>query len=116
MIKRSIHGGVCEYFEEALNTANNTLWHSCHRGIMQQKSRALWICPFFMAGVNAIKNTCETHSLSETVLETISKPQIAFEGKAGADDKAQHTREYVSILKRPSTQPSFTNHKMAHGS
>ncbi|MCK4729580.1 MAG: hypothetical protein KAT27_11685, partial [Desulfobacterales bacterium] len=32
--------------------------------------------------------------------------QIAFEGKAGADDKAQHTREYVSILKRPSTQPS----------
>jgi hypothetical protein len=30
-----------------------------------------------------------------------------FEGKAGADDKAQHTRrEYVSILKRPSTQPS----------
>ena len=39
-------------------------------------------------------------------LEAISKPQIAFEGKAGADDKAQHTREYVSILKRPSTQPS----------
>jgi len=27
-----------------------------------------------------------------TMLETISKPQIAFEGKAGADDKAQHTR------------------------
>jgi hypothetical protein len=27
------------------------------------------------------------------VLEAISKPQIAFEGKAGADDKAQHTRE-----------------------
>ena len=26
-------------------------------------------------------------------LEAISKPQIAFEGKAGADDKAQHTRE-----------------------
>ncbi len=23
--------------------------------------------------------------------EAISKPQIAFEGKAGADDKAQHT-------------------------
>ena len=39
-------------------------------------------------------------------VEAISKPQIAFEGKAGADDKAQHTREYVSILKRPSTQPS----------
>ena len=42
----------------------------------------------------------------EETLEAISKPQIAFEGKAGADDKAQHTREYVSILKRPPTQPS----------
>jgi hypothetical protein len=39
-------------------------------------------------------------------LEAISKPQIAFEGKDRADDKAQHTREYVSILKRPLTQPS----------
>ena len=39
-------------------------------------------------------------------LEAISKSQIGFEGKARADDKAQHTREYVSILKRPSTQPS----------
>ena len=25
-------------------------------------------------------------------IEAISKPQIAFEGMAGADDKAQHTR------------------------
>ena len=41
-------------------------------------------------------------------LEAISKPQIVFEGKAWADDKAQHTGEYVSILKRPSTQPSST--------
>ncbi len=32
--------------------------------------------------------------------EAISKPQMAFEGKAKADEKAQHTREYVSILKR----------------
>jgi hypothetical protein len=31
---------------------------------------------------------------------------MAFEGKAKADEKAQHTREYVSILKRLSTQPS----------
>ena len=38
--------------------------------------------------------------------EAILKPQIAFEGKAWADEKAQHTREYVSILKRPTTQPS----------
>jgi hypothetical protein len=28
----------------------------------------------------------------DTTLEAISKPQIAFEGKAGADEKAQHTR------------------------
>jgi hypothetical protein len=31
---------------------------------------------------------------------------MAFEGKAKADEKAQHTREYVSILKRLSTQSS----------
>jgi hypothetical protein len=29
-----------------------------------------------------------------------------LDGKARADEKAQHTREYVSILKRVSTQPS----------
>jgi hypothetical protein len=34
----------------------------------------------------------------------VSKPQIAFESKAQADEKAQHTWEYVSILKRPATQ------------
>jgi hypothetical protein len=39
-------------------------------------------------------------------LEAVAKPQIAFDGKARADEKAQHTREYVSILKRFSTQPS----------
>jgi hypothetical protein len=39
-------------------------------------------------------------------IEAISKPQIRFEGKAKAEEKAQHTREYVSILKRLSTQPS----------
>jgi hypothetical protein len=33
--------GVCEHFEKALNTANNTLWHACHRGVIQQKSRTL---------------------------------------------------------------------------
>jgi hypothetical protein len=36
-------------------------------------------------------------------IETISKPQMVFDGKARADEKAQHTREYVSILKRCST-------------
>ena len=36
-------------------------------------------------------------------MEALSKPQIALDGKARADEKAQHTREYVSILKRFST-------------
>ena len=44
--------------------------------------------------------------VTRSTLEAISKPQMAFEGKAKADEKAQHTREYVSILKRLSTQPS----------
>jgi hypothetical protein len=35
-----------------------------------------------------------------------SKPQIAFESKAQADEKAQHTFKYVSILKRLATQLS----------
>ena len=33
-------------------------------------------------------------------LEVFSKRQIGFESKAQADEKAQHTWEYVSILKR----------------
>ncbi|MDH3882782.1 MAG: hypothetical protein OET63_01095, partial [Desulfobacterales bacterium] len=36
----------------------------------------------------------------------VSKCQIAFESKAQADEKAQHTWEYVSILKRSATQLS----------
>jgi hypothetical protein len=36
----------------------------------------------------------------------VSKPQIVFENKAQADEKAQHTWEYVSILKRSATQLS----------
>jgi len=38
-------------------------------------------------------------------LEVVSKPQIRFKGKAQTDEKAQHTRSYVSILKRLATQP-----------
>jgi hypothetical protein len=34
--------------------------------------------------------------LSRFFLEAVSKPQIALKGKAQADEKAQHTREYVS--------------------
>jgi hypothetical protein len=40
---------------------------------------------------------------SLTFLKAISKPQMVSDGKARADEKAQHTREYVSILKRCST-------------
>ena len=36
----------------------------------------------------------------------VSKPQIMFESKAQADEKAQHTLKYVSILKRRATQLS----------
>ncbi|MEJ2099161.1 MAG: hypothetical protein P8X68_04205 [Desulfobacterales bacterium] len=36
-------------------------------------------------------------------IEVVSKRQIMFESKAQADEKAQHTLEYVSILKRPAT-------------
>ena len=36
--------------------------------------------------------------------EVVSKFQIMFESKAQADEKAQHTLKYVSILKRSATQ------------
>jgi hypothetical protein len=37
------------------------------------------------------------------LLEAVSKPQIAPKYKAWADEKTQHTWEYVSILRRPTT-------------
>jgi len=37
-------------------------------------------------------------------LEVVSKPQISLKSKAQTDEKAQHTRYYVSILKRLATQ------------
>jgi len=37
------------------------------------------------------------------LLEAISKMQITFKDKARADEKAEHTREYVSILRRSAT-------------
>jgi len=40
------------------------------------------------------------------ILEVASKRRVAFEIKAQADEKAQHTWEYVSILKRSATQLS----------
>jgi hypothetical protein len=36
-------------------------------------------------------------------LQAISKFQIMFKDKARADEKAEHTSEYVSILKRLAT-------------
>jgi hypothetical protein len=38
-----------------------------------------------------------------STLQAISRIQITFKDKAQADEKAQHTREYVSILKRLAT-------------
>jgi len=35
----------------------------------------------------------------------VSWPWITPEGKAQVDSKAQHTRQYVSISKRPATPP-----------
>ena len=34
---------------------------------------------------------------------------MAFEGKAKADEKAQHTREYVSILPKQQTEKQFAD-------
>jgi len=46
------------------------------------------------------------YSFQSKTIEAISKPRIRSESKAQADEKAQHTREYVSILKRLATQMS----------
>jgi hypothetical protein len=50
---------------------------------------------------------------SRKMREVVSKRQIAFESKAQADEKAQHTREYVSILKRSATQLSDARWRFA---
>ncbi|MBC8247661.1 MAG: hypothetical protein H8E81_08745 [Deltaproteobacteria bacterium] len=36
--------------------------------------------------------------------KAVSKPQIMLKGKARVGGKAEHTREYVSILRRYTTQ------------
>ncbi len=43
------------------------------------------------------------YSIKDFSLEAISKMQITFKDKARADEKAEHTQEYVSILRRPAT-------------
>ena len=47
-----------------------------------------------------------TAILALNILEVVSKPRIRPESKAQPDEKAQHTRKYVSILKRAATQLS----------
>jgi hypothetical protein len=42
--------------------------------------------------------------IREERLEVVSKPQIASKDKTRVDEKAQHTREYVSISKKLATQ------------
>jgi hypothetical protein len=42
--------------------------------------------------------------IPKTPGKSVSKPYIGFENKAPVDLKAEHTREYVSILNRLATQ------------
>jgi hypothetical protein len=42
----------------------------------------------------------------EKVMEVVSRPRITPEDKTQADSKAQHTRQYVNISRRPATPPS----------
>jgi hypothetical protein len=41
----------------------------------------------------------------DTTVEAISKKWIRVQGKARGGEKAQHTRQYVSILSRFATPP-----------
>jgi hypothetical protein len=56
--------------------------------------------------VNSLKSGLFSLSRFSALLEVVSKCHIAFESKAQADEKAQHTFKYVSILKRSATQLS----------
>jgi hypothetical protein len=53
------------------------------------------------AGLNQKNSTSLTLGTQwDTTLEVVSKPQIRPKSKAQTDEKAEHTRQYVSILKR----------------
>jgi hypothetical protein len=39
-------------------------------------------------------------------IELILKTRVGFEGKAACDEKAEHTRQYVSIFHHAPTPPS----------
>ena len=53
---------------------------------------------------NPVKIGSGPAAVIPTFVQAISKMQITFKDKARADEKAQHTCEYVSILKRLATQ------------
>ena len=53
----------------------------------------------------------DTRSATETqydIWNLFQKSQIALKGKAAIDETAQHTRQYVSILKRSVIRPRRT--------
>jgi hypothetical protein len=67
-------------------------------------------------GFLSIFGFLQNDGLHQIILEVVSKPQIRLKSKAHADlpslksyggtgEKAQHTQEYVSILKKLVTQP-----------
>jgi hypothetical protein len=55
-------------------------------------------------GFLSIFGFLQNDGLNQIILEVVSKPQIRLKSKAHADEKAQHTCQYVSILKRLATQ------------
>jgi len=50
-----------------------------------------------MPSSETIHPVAESVGISNIALEVASQPRITPEGKAQADSKAQHTRQYVSI-------------------
>jgi len=53
-----------------------------------------------------LTSTARQHKIYKRGLEVVSKPQIRFKGKAQADrESAAYMGGYVSIYRRPATQP-----------
>ena len=51
----------------------------------------------WMPSSETIRPVADSVSIPNNALEVVSQPRITPEGKAQADSKAQHTRQYVSI-------------------
>ncbi len=104
----------------------NSLRHKQSRPRFSQEIKMFFIKPFVFSirywAINFLCHTsfgffsCHEHTLPTNwilnnpfqtpkifLLEMVSKPQIRLKSKAQTDEKAQHTRQYVSILKRPAT-------------